>query len=148
MPKATKSDLSLSITRVFNAPREKIFRAWTDADQIAKWFAPEGLSVPTAEVDATVGGQYRIAMAPPGGNPWFVAGTYREVKAPEKLVFTWQWEQPTDVDAGETLVTVEFNERGGATEVVLTHEHLVSEEEKVKHEKGWMGCLQQLEKVL
>ena len=87
-------------------------------------------------------------MRPPEGDSAYVCiGTYREVRAPERLVYTWAWESPSPFD-GETVVTVEFIDRGDATEVVLTHELFSSEEARDEHEKGWNGVLDQLAKAL
>lgn len=145
---STSSDLTLTVRRAFDAPRDRVFRAWTDATELKQWFAPGELAVPRAEVDLRVGGRFRIAMAPADGDAWIVTGTYREIRAPERLVFSWQWAQPTEMDPGETLVTVEFLARGAGTEVVLTHERLVSDEERRKHQEGWTGCLENLATVL
>ncbi len=79
---------SLSITRTFAAPRERVFQAWTDPEELKKWWGPDGYTTPSAEVDLKVGGSYRFAMKPPGGEVFFLSGEYREVRAPEKLVYT------------------------------------------------------------
>jgi uncharacterized protein YndB with AHSA1/START domain len=71
-----------------------------------------------------------------------VSGVYREVDPPKKVVYTWTWEGGP---VTETLVSVEFIERGAATEVVLRHEGLPSDEERAKHEHGWTGCVDKLE---
>jgi len=83
----------LSLTRTFSAPREKVFRAWTDPEELKKWWGPPGYSTPTADVDLRVGGAYRFGMMElPDGEVFYLAGTYREVRPPEKLVYTWNWE--------------------------------------------------------
>ena len=73
-------------------------------------------------------------------------GVYRVVEPPKKLVYTWRWE--SEPDAPETLVTVEFLDRGGATDLVLTHELFPNEAAKGKHEHGWTGCLDKLARVV
>jgi uncharacterized protein YndB with AHSA1/START domain len=144
--KAAQSDTTLQIKRTFKAPREKVFNAWTDPAVIKQWFAPtDEFSVPVAEVDLRVGGKYRIAMQAPDGARHIAVGAYREIDAPRKLVFTWTWEQRPMPD---TLITIEFNERAGATEVVLTHELFPSVEERDHHNQGWIGCLDRLAKVV
>jgi len=77
--------------------------------------------------------------------PYVAYGTYREILPPEKLVYTWSWEGQ---DPMETLVTVEFREVGDSTEVELTHERFPNAEERDKHNEGWVGCLDQLSKLL
>jgi uncharacterized protein YndB with AHSA1/START domain len=110
--------------------------------------------VPLAEVDLRVGGTYRIQMKAPDGELHTVGGVYREVAAPEKLVFTWAWEagggcgDSENEQPAETLVTVEFREKGQSTEVILTHELFPNTESRDKHDEGWSGCLARLEKVV
>jgi uncharacterized protein YndB with AHSA1/START domain len=133
----------LQLTRTFKVPRERVFRAWTDPAELRQWFrADPAFTVSIAEVDLQVGGRYRLAMQPPEGDAYVMGGTYREVTPPERLVFTWTWEG--DDDNPETLVTLEFRDRGGETEVVLTHSGFASEEQRGNHEDGWNGCLDQL----
>lgn len=132
------------VVRQVKANRSRVFRAWTDADELKKWCAPEGLTVSDAQVDLRVGGSYRIEMRAPDGAMHTATGTYREIAAPARLVFTWQWQKPMDGEEGETVVTVELNERAGQTEVVLIHEGFASESGRDNHEKGWTSCTNRL----
>jgi uncharacterized protein YndB with AHSA1/START domain len=139
------SQTTLQVRRTFAAPREKVFRAWTDADELSHWFFPSTdytVAIPVLEL--RVGGKYQLEMHHKDGNVHRLHGTYREVTPPERIVFTWQWEA---ADACETLVTVEFHDLGGSTELVLTHERFPSLEEREKHSHGWTGCLDQLAKI-
>lgn len=104
------------------------------------------MTVAVAEIDLTVGGRYRIEMQGPDGARHIVGGTYREIDPPRRLVYTWSWEDQPDVT--DTLVTVEFNDRGSATEIVLRHERLPSEDSRARHEHGWTGCLDKLEAMM
>ena len=149
------SDTTLRITRTLAAPRELVFRAWTEPNSLKNWWgAGADFSTPIAEVDLRVGGKYRLGMqAPDSDHPYIVGGTYREVQPPEKLVYTWTWEH--DADPGdsnftpaETLVTVEFHDLGGKTEVVLTHEFFTDVNMRDQHSQGWTGCLEQLATLL
>jgi uncharacterized protein YndB with AHSA1/START domain len=144
----TRTEITLNLTRTYSAPRDDVFRAWTEPEALKRWFAPsDEFSTPIAEVDLRVGGAYRIGMKPPDQEDMFiVVGTYREVQPPERLVFTWSWEE--GIDVGETLVTVEFRDLGDSTEVVLTHELFPNEQARDKHIEGWSGCLERLEKIL
>ena len=113
-----------------------------------RWFCPHEHWGVEVEVDPRAGGAFRIVMKDRDtGTDHIVRGTFREVRAPERLVFTWQWEaeQPA---FHETLVTVEFRDLGGKTEVTLTHEALPTPESRESHVKGWNGCLERLGKVL
>ncbi len=140
-------ETTLNLRRIFKASREKVFRAWTDPEELKKWWGPEGYSTPTAEVNLRVGGKYRLGMMKlPDGEIFCLSGTYREVRPPERLVYTWRWEAQPDL--GETLVTVEFREVDDSTEVVLTHAFFPTEKARDDHNKGWNGCLDRLAKVL
>lgn len=138
---------TLRLTRTFAAPREKVFRAWTEPEELKEWWGPEGYATPTAEVDLRVGGRYRLGMMKlPNGDVFYLTGIYREVRPPEKLVYTWRWESQPEL--GETLVTIEFRDRGDATEVVLRHELFPNADARDDHSKGWSSCLDRLAKVL
>ena len=145
------SESTLRITRVFAAPRDVVFRAWTEPGQLKNWWGVQAnYTTPIAEIDLRVGGKYRLGMqAPDSEHPFVVAGTYREVSAPENLVYTWTWEQHDnesnpDFQPAETVLTVEFRDLGGKTEVVLTHEKFPDENMRDEHSQGWTGCLDQL----
>ena len=136
-------ETTLKVRRTFPAPRARVFRAWTDPKELALWFAPSvEYSTKVPELDLKVGGKYRVEMHHKGGNINRVGGTYREINPPEKLVFTWRWEN--DPTAHESLVTVEFLDLGTSTEVLLTHVQLPNVEQREKHAQGWNGCLEQL----
>jgi uncharacterized protein YndB with AHSA1/START domain len=142
---STETGTSLRISRIINADREAVFRAWTEPDQLKRWSCPEGMTVADSQVDLTVGGRYRLRMESPEGKAHTAVGVYREIESPGRLVYTWDWEEES---IGETLVTVEFNDLGESTEVVLIHELFPNAEAKVGHEEGWTSCLNRLEKVL
>ena len=141
------SQTTLQVKRTFGASRERVFRAWTNAEELRHWFFPStDYTVVISMLDLRVGGKYQLEMHhKDSGNVHRLEGIYREVKPPQKLVFTWQWE--SGPEASETLVTVEFHDLGPSTEIVLTHEHLPNLEERDKHSHGWTGCLDQLTKI-
>lgn len=144
--RSTSDVPALRLERRFAAPRQRVFRAWTDAAELTGWFAPSDQhTTKVIALDVRVGGRYRIEMHPPSGNVHIVVGTFREVRPPEKLVFTWAWEGK---DMGETLVTLEFRDRGGSTDLVLTHELFPTQELRDEHTKGWDGCLSRLAKLV
>lgn len=138
---------TLRLTRTFAASREKVFRAWTDPKELMRWWGPPGYATPSAEVDLRAGGKYRLGMRKlPDGPVFYLAGSYREVHPPEKLVYTWRWE--AEPELGDTLVTVEFHDRGGSTELVLTHELFPTEKARQDHERGWSSSWDKLAKIL
>jgi uncharacterized protein YndB with AHSA1/START domain len=134
---------TLHMRRMFPAPREDVFRAWTEADLFCQWFtAPRGSS--SAQLDARAGGAFSVEMRSPVAPTVRVAGTYLEVVPPKLLVFTLAWEG-FPFDTGETLVTVEFRSRGEMTEIVLIHERQPSRLVHASHWIGWRACLRRLE---
>ncbi|MBX7166595.1 MAG: SRPBCC domain-containing protein [Pirellulales bacterium] len=144
----TDSPPKLVLHRTLRAPRERVFRAWTDPQQLSQWFAPApDMDHPIMEVDFRVGGRYRIGMQRPGAPLYIVAGEYREISPPRRLVFTWQWQNEGSL-RDETLVTVELLDHDGGTRLVLTHELLPTEIDRTKHGEGWTGCLDRLERFL
>ena len=152
-----ENNIKLQLTRVLDAPRELVFRAWTDPRQFPQWFgaaACDGSSLQSVKLDARAGGRYRLQIRRPDGEFWTTAGTYREVKPPERLVFTWQFEKDGsgeeygEVEPPEMLVTVEFKARGQQTELTLTHEKFASTESRDRHQDGWTRCLNELGKFV
>jgi uncharacterized protein YndB with AHSA1/START domain len=152
-----ENNIKLQLTRVFDAPRELVFKTWADANQFKRWFgaaACDGASLESVKVDAHVGGKYRLQVRRADGEFYTTVGTYREVKAPERLVFTWAFEKDGsgeefgEVEPPEMLVTVEFKARGQQTELTLTHEKFASVESRDRHEDGWNRCLDSLGKFV
>jgi len=138
---------ALRLTRSFSAPREAVFKAWTDPEELAKWFGPTGITARDVKVDLRPGGNYSLMMVgEKGTHP--LSGVYREIKAPERLVFSWIW-GAGDLDGVEMQVTVEFEDtKDGGTMLTLTHERLPSLEASEHHTQGWTGCLDSLQEYL
>ena len=135
---------TLIIRRVLNAPPEWAFRAWTSAEHIQQWMRPEPeMEVPLASMDLRVGGKFRIQMKKPDGEFFTAVGEFREVKAPERLVYTWDFEKDGsgtefgEVEGKQSLITVEFLKRGEQTEMVLTHSRFATVESRDNHARGW-----------
>jgi uncharacterized protein YndB with AHSA1/START domain len=145
---ATIAPLELILNHTFNAPRERVFRAWTEAAEIDRWFSPTPEYKVKSSVNLRVGGAYRIEMLKPDGQVFGAFGLYREIVPPERLVFTWTGINCGDTVAQDTLVTVEFFEAGDKTEVTLTHQNFQTAEMRERHEHGWRGCFDHLESVL
>jgi uncharacterized protein YndB with AHSA1/START domain len=140
----SRQETTLRIERTFSAKRERVFHAWTDPQALMQWWVPfDGYTVPSAELDVRAGGAYHLRMKNPKGEMFSLVGRYVEVRPPERLVYTWRWEGIKD-DIGETLVTVEFLDRGEATEVRITHELFPDVHARDRHGEGWSGCLGRL----
>jgi uncharacterized protein YndB with AHSA1/START domain len=109
----------VELTRVFDAPREDVFRAWTDAEVMKMWFGPRGFTTPVCEVDAQVGGALKIVMRGPDGMEYPMRGVFREVMVPERLVFS---NVPVDAQDRALMLgvtTVIFEEVRGGTKMTM-----------------------------
>lgn len=142
------ADTTLQISRTVAAPRQQVFEAWTEPEKLSQWLCRVTArhSTRLLEMDLRVGGRYRLEVTNPDGTRVLLSGTYLEIKSPERLVFTWQWDG--DPDFGETLVTVEFHALGSSTELVLTHERFLNRERRDRHAAGWNGCIDTLRELL
>jgi uncharacterized protein YndB with AHSA1/START domain len=141
---AATSDSVLRLSRTFRAARERVFGAFTDVKQLKQWWGPKGFSLPEAELDARPGGRYRLHMLSPEGNSYVLSGAFVELRPPERMVYTWVWEQGDNAGV-EMLVTLEFRDLGGATELIVTHERLPSVAARDAHAGGWSSSLDRLE---
>jgi uncharacterized protein YndB with AHSA1/START domain len=135
---------SLTLKRRLKAPPALVFRAWTDPAHIGRWFGPEGVETLSAEMDLRVGGKFRVVMLAPDGEEHDVSGVYREVVTNERLVFSWAWRSTPE---RESLVTVTLKPDGDATEMTLLHERFFDEEARDRHNWGWTGALNKLERM-
>jgi uncharacterized protein YndB with AHSA1/START domain len=146
MAEPSKS-LELAIRRFLPAPREAAFAAFTEPDELAKWWGPEGFSVPSLDFNPRVGASYRIEMQPPEGDAFSLTGEFREVEAPSRLAFTFAWEPP-DPDDVETLANLSLRDLGGSTEVAFVQGRFKTEERRALHEGGWSDSFDKLERLL
>jgi uncharacterized protein YndB with AHSA1/START domain len=107
-------DAQFTITRIFDAPRELVWRAWTESADAAEWWHPRGIEIKdgSVAVDVRPGGRYAYTMVNPAdGSEYPTAGVYREVEAPRRLVFTWA--SPGDPDDTAPVITVDLRELDG-----------------------------------
>ena len=112
-------EATVTLTRVYDAPRDLVWRAWTDPKQVAQWFGPRGFTSSVPELDVRVGGALRIVMHGPDGNDYPMKGVFREVKPPQRLVFS---NIAIDKDGNHLLegeTTVILEEQGGKTKLTL-----------------------------
>jgi uncharacterized protein YndB with AHSA1/START domain len=142
--------LALEITRTFDAPREEVFRSWVEPERIARWIGPRSIKAEVAKMEARPGGSYRILMHGESGEVYVVGGVYREVVAPERLVFTWAWEEDGHAHkmGHETLVEIVFRAVGKKTEMTLRHGRFETTESRDSHDHGWNGSFDKLADVL
>jgi len=134
----------LVVRRRMAVPRERVFEAWLDSESLAQWMRPEGIAHASVTVDPRVGGGFRIVMEGPTHGVVEHLGEYLAIEPPSLLSFTWISKH---TEHRPTVVTIEFHERGGETELVLTHRGLPPREVE-GHRQGWTDILRALEAVL
>ena len=144
----TQENISLEIKRFINAPRERVYSAWTDPAQLQEWWGPESVRTRNITADVRVGGKYRWDLTSPDGEEMTAFGEYRELVPGKKIVFTWKWDDDEAWENCDSIVTVELSDRHGGTEVLLKHEQLPSEASRDRHNEGWNSLLDRLEKFL
>ena len=123
----------LVIRKLIPASREEAFDAWSDPAGMRQWMCPGNVTSAETQIDFRVGGSYRILMKGPTED-FDHTGKYVAIERPSKLIFTWI---SKGTDMTETLVTVELKDRGGKTEMTLTHERFPSAGSVGRHKGGW-----------
>lgn len=142
------AERELVITRVFDAPRHLVFKAWTEPEHIAHWRGPKGYTTTVIDMDLRPGGAYRYRMRSLDGTDRWLRGVYREIAEPERLVFTYAWEDEDGRPRHETLVTVTFEELDGKTRLTLRHSLFESVTARDSHQGGWSSSLERLAEYL
>lgn len=146
-PTHTSTSAMLTIRRTFAAPRARVFAAWTDVEMLRRWFAPDG-RVTEARWDVRKGATYRIAMTIPSGEEYIVGGVFSEVRAPERLAFTFRWEEDDKTIERDTFVTIELLERGTETEMIFTQTDFRDETSRDNHRDGWSQSFDNFARLL
>lgn len=142
------AERELVITRVFDAPRELVFKMWTDPAHAKHWWGPTHHPAVHMEMDARPGGRWRHCLrSVETGKDLWQHGVFREVVPPERLVFTFVWEEQGERGV-ENLVTVTFAEHGGKTLMHFRHAPFVSDGERDGHGEGWTSTFDRLDVYL
>ena len=142
------AERELVITRVFAAPRALVFEAWTDPRHAMSWWGPVDHPATHVEMDVRPGGRWRHRLtSPETGQDLWHGGVFREVAAPERLVFTFAWEEEGERGL-ETLVTVTFPEESGKTRMTFRQVPFQSVEERDGHRGGWTSTFDRLDRHL
>jgi len=130
--------LNLTVRRFIPAAPEIVFRLWTEAELVKKWWGPPGVTCTEAEFDLRVGGKYKIANLLPSGTTVWIHGEFEQIDRPNQLRYTWGI--GLDSTPNE-FVTVSFQPAEGGTEIVILHENAPDLQTREGHNQGWQGCL-------
>lgn len=159
-PAVGRAERELIITRVFDAPRELVFKAWTEPERFKRWWGPKNFTAPVCTIDLRVGGRYLNCMRSSEGQDFWTTGVYREIVEPERIVYTDSFadEKGNPVPAShygmtgewplETLVTVTFEEHEGKTKMTLRHVGMPSGEMSDMAGAGWSESFDKLAESL
>lgn len=136
---------SLQLRRLIPASPERVFHAWTNPDELQKWWGPKDVRCVSAEVELREGGQYRIANELPDGQILWIRGEFNVIEKPRLLTYTWivGTANPTT-----ERVSVRFEPHEIGTEVILTHELIITTALRDQHQQGWAGCMDGLHNYL
>lgn len=147
MPDTATADHVLSLQQRFQAPRQRVFEAFTSRDGLQAWFGPASTTARVHELDVRVGGNYTIDIVNTDGEAFRVSGIYRKIDPPKALEFTWIWGQG-NYAGRETVVSLAFNDLGGETELRLTHSGLADAQAVHLHNEGWSSSMTALDRLV
>jgi glutathione S-transferase len=134
----------LTLNRFLRAPRERVWDAFVDPSLMSAWMCPRGMSM-QAQAQAEVGGAYRVQMQARDGSRFVAGGRYVELRRPERVAYTWGWEDGSMLpDGQQTLIEVDLEERDGGTELRMRHSGLPTAASRDSHRHGWTSCLNRL----
>src|SRR5260370_24592404 len=130
----------LTMTRIFDAPRDLVFKAWTAPEHMMNWFCPNGFTLPVCEMDFRVGGRLRLCMRASDGNEHWLRGVYREIVPVELIVFTGTMEH----DGNEVLTTVTFDDQENKTRLTVHQTYSIETDSTRGARQGWTETLERL----
>ena len=139
---------SVTLSHHAEAPIERVFRAFTDAGELKRWFGPGSMVIKSVEMDSRVGGAYRIEMQSPDGEIFTVKGEIRQLSEPHTIVYTWSWEEEDGAEEHESLVSIKLSSAEGGTDIELVHTQLASDESAQRHSEGWVSTFNELDRYL
>ena len=136
------AERELVVTRLIDAPRALVFKAWTQPEHIARWWGPRGFTTIGCDMDIRVGGRFRCGMRSPEGTDYWKVGVYRELVEPERIVFTFAWEDTHGTPGHELVTTVTLSEQDSKTLLTLHQVGFETTERRDDHVQGWSSCLE------
>jgi uncharacterized protein YndB with AHSA1/START domain len=131
----------LVITRQFDAPRSLVFKAWTQPEHLVRWLGPKDFSASAARIDLRPGGAWSAVITSAEGKSYGMAGIYREIAPPDRLVFTFAWDEDK---AEQMLIELTFREHDGKSEMTFRQTGFRSVESRDSHRGGWNECFDKL----
>ncbi len=144
----TPNEEDVLITRVFDAPREMVFRAWIDPAQMGQWWGPNGFTNPVCELDARPGGEIHIHMRAPNGVVYPMKGMFHEIVEPERLSFSSGALDENGKPLFDLLQTVTFTEQDGKTTLTVRRRVVEASADAARYLKGYKaGMIQSLERL-
>jgi uncharacterized protein YndB with AHSA1/START domain len=146
MPEPEKG-FDLKQEHTFVAPPERVFSLFTEPAELARWWGPHGFTTPEIHLDLHVGGSFRFTMKPPDGEAFHLSGEFLEIDPPQRLAFTFRWDEPGPDDR-ETVVVLTLQPQEGATIVSLSQAEFATEERLELHRTGWAESFEKLEAEL
>jgi uncharacterized protein YndB with AHSA1/START domain len=142
---AETAERELVITRVFDAPRDLVFKAWTEPEHLGHWLGPQGFTSTVLAIDVRPGGAYRFHLRGPEGDDHWLQGVYREVVEPERIVMVGAWADANGRPTSPvTVLTVTFGEHEGKTKLTLHQAVFESVTARDAHRNGWTSSLDRL----
>lgn len=144
----TTTDITLKITREFDAPRDMVWRAWTEADALMRWYCPKGFTVLFAQNDLRVGGKWRSGMRAPDGSEYIHHGVYHVIDKPQRLIFTHGWEKNELEPAADTVITIMLTEKDGKTTMVFEQVGFANTDSRDSHNAGWSGAFDNMSAMI
>jgi uncharacterized protein YndB with AHSA1/START domain len=146
---ATESaERELVITRIFDAPRDLVFKAWTEREHLMRWWGPRGFTMTVCEMDFRPDGAYRFHLRTPEGTEHRVHGVFKEIIEPERLAMTRAWVDAEGKPGHETLLTLSFADHQGKTKLTLHQAVFESVNARDLHNRGWSSSLDCLAEYL
>jgi uncharacterized protein YndB with AHSA1/START domain len=139
---AATANRELVVTRIIDAPRRLVFSAWTEPEQVARWWGPQGFVTTHCDMDIRPGGAFRFCMRSAAGTDHWKRGVYREIVEPLRIVFTFAWEDADGNPGHELLTTVTFDDLGAKTRLTLHQAIFETIEGRDGHRGGWMSCFE------
>ena len=144
MSGADETGRTLRLERFIPSSPNELFTLWIEPEHVARWWAPDGYKAAVHDLDVRPGGRWRIVLRGSGGRELAMGGFYHIVEPPQRLAFSWTWEEEPGTRGSETEVTVSFEPVQGGTRLVLVHQNFHSKDMRDRHSVGWSASFDRL----